>query len=72
MARGVEKTIEDIGKARKHFEHFEKKFDEVGKGLQKAQEAFLTAHTHLGRYENSVFRLVGGQGDEAQAQIPEN
>jgi len=69
MARGVEKTIEDIGKARKHFEHFEKKFDEVGKGLQKAQEAFHTAHTHLGRYETSVFRLVGASGDEPQGEL---
>jgi DNA recombination protein RmuC len=64
MAKGVEKTIEDIGKARKHFEHFEKKFDEVGRGLQKAQEAFHTAHTHLGRYESSVFRLIGAPPEE--------
>jgi DNA recombination protein RmuC len=59
MARGVEKTIEDVKKARRHFEHFEKKFDDVGKGLKKAQEAFETAHTHLGHYGNSVFRLTG-------------
>lgn len=59
MAQGVEKTIEDINKARRHFEHFERKFDELGKGLKKAQEAFETASTHLGRYENSVLRLTG-------------
>jgi DNA recombination protein RmuC len=59
LARGVEKTIEDVRKARRHFEHFEKKFDDLGKGLRKAQEAFETANTHLSRYENSVFRLVG-------------
>jgi DNA recombination protein RmuC len=59
MSRGVEKTVEDVKKARKHFENFERKFDEVGKGLKKAQEAFETANTHLGRYESSVFRLVG-------------
>jgi DNA recombination protein RmuC len=59
MSRGVEKTIEDIKKARKHFDHFDKKFDEVGKGLKKAQEAFDTANTHLGHYESSVFRLTG-------------
>lgn len=64
MARGVEKTIEDVKKARKHFDHFDKKFDEVGKGLKKAQEAFETANFHLGRYETSVFRLTG---DEAGA-----
>ena len=59
MARGVEKTIEDIKKARKHFEHFEGKFEDIGKGLKKAQEAFETANTHLGRYGSSVSRLVG-------------
>jgi DNA anti-recombination protein RmuC len=67
MARGVEKTIEDVKKARRHFEHFEKKFDEIGKGLKKAQEAFETANTHLGRYESSVFRLIGEEEDTAQS-----
>lgn len=70
MARGVEKTIEDVKKARRHFEHFEKKFEDIGKGLQKAQEAFDTANTHLGRYESSVYRLVGEE-DTSQLAIPE-
>jgi DNA recombination protein RmuC len=70
MARGVEKTIEDVKKARRHFEHFEKKFEDIGKGLQKAQEAFETANTHLGRYESSVYRLVG-EDETAQASLPE-
>jgi DNA recombination protein RmuC len=59
MSRGVEKTIEDVKKARRHFELFEKKFEDIGKGLNKAQEAFDTAHTHLSHYENSVVRLMG-------------
>lgn len=59
MARGVEKTVEDVKKARRHFEHFEKKFEEIGKGLKKAQEAFDTATTHLSHYESSVYRLTG-------------
>lgn len=59
MARGVEKTIEDVKKARRHFSHFEKKFEEIGKGLSKAQEAFEVANTHLGNYETSVYRLMG-------------
>lgn len=70
MARGVEKTIEDVKKARRHFEHFERKFDDIGKGLKKAQEAFETAHTHLGRYESSVFRLVGEGEDTMQESLP--
>ncbi|MCM2277481.1 MAG: DNA recombination protein RmuC [Oligoflexia bacterium] len=70
MARGVEKTIEDVKKARRHFEHFEKKFEEIGKGLRKAQEAFETANTHLSHYENSIFRLTGEvENKEAPAQL---
>lgn len=66
MARGVEKTIEEIRKARKHFESFESRFGEIGRGLKKAQEAYETASTHLGRYESSIFRLMG----EAQQALP--
>jgi DNA recombination protein RmuC len=65
MSRGVEKTIEDVKKARRNFEHFEKRFEDVGKGLKKAQEAFDTANTHLNRYESSVYRLVGEALDSA-------
>lgn len=69
MAAGVEKTIEDIKKARRHFDHFENKFNEVGKGLRKAQEAFETANTHLGHYGTSVVRLMGDH-EEISAKIP--
>lgn len=72
MARGVEKTIEDVKKARRNFDHFEKKFEDVGKGLKKAQEAFETANTHLTRYESSVYRLVGEAMDSASGTaLPE-
>jgi DNA recombination protein RmuC len=74
MARGVEKTIEEVTKARKHFEHFETKFEDIGKGLKKAQEAFETANTHLGRYESSIVRLVGDSGADTpkEALLPLN
>lgn len=67
LSRGVERTIEDVKKARKHFEHFERKFEDIGKGLKKAQEAFETANTHLGRYESSIFRLVGEKNDGTES-----
>ncbi|MGZ3699453.1 MAG: DNA recombination protein RmuC [Bdellovibrionota bacterium] len=70
MARGVERTIEDLKKARRHFEHFEGRFDEVGKGLRKAQEAYDTAHTHLGRYETSIVRLTGESTDSLLGSAP--
>lgn len=72
MARGVEKTIEDVKKARRHFDHFDRKFDEIGKGLRKAQEAFETANTHLGHYQTSVFRLIGdaSEGPAVEGTLP--
>ncbi|MBC7385839.1 MAG: DNA recombination protein RmuC [Cryobacterium sp.] len=71
MSRGVEKTIEDVKKARRHFDHFEKKFEDIGRGLKKAQEAYETANTHLGRYESSVYRLVGAS-EEGTGRLEEN
>ena len=59
MAQGVGQTIEDIKRARRHFGHFDRKFGEVGKGIRRAQEAYEMAHTHLGHYESSIFRLTG-------------
>jgi DNA recombination protein RmuC len=67
LAKGVEKTIEEVKKARKHFDHFGKKFDEIGNGIRKAQDAFDTAHKHLTHYESSIIRLVG---ETAQLDSP--
>src|SRR5262249_16957671 len=36
MAKGVEKTILEVKKARQHFDNFERRFDEVGGALGKA------------------------------------
>lgn len=65
MSKGVEKTISDIRKARQHFEHFEKKFDEVGNTLGRAQTAYTAATTHLSRYESAVTRLIGTENVES-------
>lgn len=65
MARNVERTIEEVRKAQRHFELFQQRFDEVGKGIEKAQEAFRTASTHLGRYAGTVGRLTA-QGETRQ------
>ncbi len=58
-AQNVKKLIGDLGKARKHFENFHKKFDDIGRGLEKAQDAFSVATRHLGTYKGSVNRLSG-------------
>ncbi len=70
MAKGVEKTLEEVSKARKHFGHFETKFDDIGRGLKKAQESFETAQTHLGRYGNAVTRLIGGEAMADNSPTP--
>jgi DNA anti-recombination protein RmuC len=73
MAKGVENTIENIKKARKHFGYFHEKFDAVGKGLENAQKAYSAANTHLGRYSSSVLRLTGEEAgdDDTPPSIPE-
>lgn len=75
FAKNVEKTLEQLGAAQRSFGHFQRKFEEVGKGLERAQEAYHTASGHLNRYSNRVVRLTGetvpevaeGAGDEAPA-----
>jgi DNA recombination protein RmuC len=64
MARNVERTIEEVQKAQRHFDLFQQRFEELGKGLDRAQDAFRTASTHLGRYSSSVARLT------AQTETP--
>ncbi|MHB1306022.1 MAG: DNA recombination protein RmuC [Limisphaerales bacterium] len=59
FARGVEKTLEQIRAAQANFGHFQKKFEDVGRGLDRAQEAFHTASGHLNRYANRVVQLTG-------------
>ncbi len=66
-AQNVRKVVDDLAKARKHFENFSKKFEDIGKGLEKAQDAFTVATRHLGTYRGSVNRLASGaeEGEEA-------
>jgi DNA recombination protein RmuC len=66
MAQNVEKTIEEIRKAQRHFGHFQRQFEEIGSRLEKAQQAFNTASTHLTRYSGAVVRLTG----EPAAELP--
>jgi DNA recombination protein RmuC len=69
MARGVERTMEELHRARRHLELFQQRFEEVGKGLEKAQEAFRTAATHLARYTVAVTRL-SPSGTEEKIESP--
>jgi DNA recombination protein RmuC len=61
MAKGVEKTITEVKRTRQHLDNFEKKFEEVGSYLGRAQNSFNTAGTHLSRYRSAVTRLTGAE-----------
>lgn len=67
FARGVQKTLEQLHAAQQSFTHFQRKFEEVGKSLEKAQQAYHTATGHLHRYANRVVRLTG----EPLPELPE-
>lgn len=64
MAASVEKTIDNLQKAQRHFALFETKFEAIGQGLESAREAYQVANTHLNRYSGSVVRLAAKQQEE--------
>ena len=66
MAANVEKTLDNLQKAQRHFALFEKKFEAIGQGLDTAREAYHVANTHLNRYSGSVIRLTGAQKQDEQ------
>ncbi|MCD6340108.1 MAG: DNA recombination protein RmuC [Verrucomicrobia bacterium] len=79
FAKGVEKTLRQLRLAKQSFDHFQKRFEEVGKGLQKAQEAYQTASGHLSRYAGRVERLAAEGVEESpleegreRPQLPES
>ncbi len=77
FARGVKKTLDQIRAAQVSFGHFQRKFEDVGKGLERAQEAFHTASGHLNRYTNRVVQLTGeairdgGVEDDSPRALPD-
>lgn len=59
MAGRFEKSRVELAKAQKSFDFFQNQFDNVGKSLNKAQEAFDTAQRHLKTYRGRVTVLSG-------------
>ena len=59
VASRFEKSRLELGKAQKSFDHFQNQFENVGKNLNKAQEAFETAQRHLKSYRGKVSVLSG-------------
>jgi len=59
VAKGFEKSRAELAKAQKSFDYFQNQFENVGKSLSKAQEAFDKATTHLKAYRGKVSALSG-------------
>jgi DNA recombination protein RmuC len=59
VASRFEKSRVELAKAQKSFDFFQNNFENVGKSLSKAQEAFDKASTHLKAYRGKVTALSG-------------
>ncbi len=59
VASRFEKSRLELAKAQKSFDYFQGQFENVGKNLSKAQEAFETAQKHLKSYRGKVTALSG-------------
>jgi DNA recombination protein RmuC len=59
VASRFEKSRVELAKAQKSFDFFQSQFENVGKNLNKAQEAFETAQRHLKTYRGRVTVLSG-------------
>ncbi len=68
VASRFEKSRLELGKAQKSFDHFQNQFENVGKNLNKAQEAFETAQKHLKSYRGKVTVLSGQEQLELEPE----
>jgi DNA recombination protein RmuC len=67
VASRFEKSRLELAKAQKSFNNFQNQFENVGKNLNKAQEAFDTAQRHLKTYRGRVTALSGQEQLELDA-----
>jgi DNA recombination protein RmuC len=67
VASRFEKSRLELAKAQKSFDHFQNQFENVGKNLNRAQEAFDTAQRHLKTYRGRVTALSGQEQLELDA-----
>lgn len=71
VASRFEKSRTELAKAQKSFDFFQNQFENVGKNLNKAQEAFETAQRHLKTYRGKVSALSGQEQLELEPTQPE-
>ena len=67
VASRFEKSRIELAKAQKSFDFFQNQFENVGKNLSKAQEAFDKATTHLKAYRGKVTALSGQEQLELES-----
>ena len=72
VASRFEKSRLELAKAQKSFDYFQNQFENVGKNLNKAQEAFETAQRHLKTYRGRVSALSGQEQLELDAATTRN
>jgi DNA recombination protein RmuC len=72
MAGRFEKSRMELAKAQKSFDFFQNQFENVGKNLNKAQEAFETAQRHLKSYRGKVSALSGQEQLDLDAAAAKN
>jgi len=70
VASRFEKSRAELAKAQKSFDFFQNQFENVGKNLNKAQEAFETAQRHLKSYRGKVSALSGQE--QLELDSPQN
>ena len=71
MAGRFEKSRTELAKAQKSFDFFQNQFENVGRSLNKAQEAFDKAATHLKTYRGRVSVLSGQEQLELEPATSE-
>ena len=59
FAKSHEKATQELAKAQRSFAHFEGHFEKIGNALDRAQESYRFASSHLNRYRNRVADLSG-------------
>jgi DNA recombination protein RmuC len=72
VASRFEKSRLELAKAQKSFDYFQNQFENIGKNLNKAQEAFETAQRHLKTYRGRVSALSGQEQLELDAATANN
>ncbi len=71
VAARFEETRKEISKAQSFLEHFQKQFENLGRSLEKAQDAYETANRHLKSYTKRVTAISGEEALQPELQLAE-